>query len=163
MSVKERLIAFIEYKKKFNKENGLEKFNISVFCLSIGASKAFISSMRESVSRDKIESIALKYPELDIGWVLTGAGDMINKMPFLSGIQKNKLMLMSSDVLLDQLLGMVQQGIIYPAPIIKEKDELINKLYKEIGSLEEKVKELEMMGGKANVQQDNNAKCADAK
>ena len=117
--------------------------------------------MRESVSRDKIESIALKYPELDIGWVLTGAGDMINKMPFLTGIQKNKLMLMSSDVLLDQLLGMVQQGIIYPAPVIKEKDELINKLYKEIGSLEEKVKELEMMGEKANDQQDNNAKCAD--
>lgn len=77
MTVNERLRAFIEYKDRQNKASDLEKFTISTFCLSIGTSKAFVSSMRKSVSIDKIESIALIYPELNILWLLLGKGEMI--------------------------------------------------------------------------------------
>jgi len=67
MSVKERL-------KKFIKEKGI---NASEFGRIIGVSPSFISSMRVSIQPDKIESIALKFPELNIQWLLTGEGDML--------------------------------------------------------------------------------------
>ena len=67
MSVKERLKEFIKWKK----------ISTSAFCESIGVSNAYISSMRVSIQPDKVQSIALKYPELNIDWLLTGAGQMI--------------------------------------------------------------------------------------
>lgn len=67
MSVKERLIEFIRYKKLSNSE----------FCRSIRVSTAFVSSMVKSIQPDKIERITLKYPELNIEWLLTGEGMML--------------------------------------------------------------------------------------
>ena len=65
-SVKERLKLF------------LRSYNIKavVFCRSIGVSSGFISGMRESIQPDKLKSIAINYPCLDIGWLLTGIGEM---------------------------------------------------------------------------------------
>ena len=68
LSVKERL-------KLFLKQNGIKA---STFCASIDVSQGFISSMRESIQPDKLKSIAIKYPMLDIGWLMTGEGNMIN-------------------------------------------------------------------------------------
>lgn len=68
MSVKERLETYVKYKKLSN----------SAFCRSIGVSAAFISSMRVSLQPDKAESIALRYPDLNISWLLTGSGEMLN-------------------------------------------------------------------------------------
>ena len=67
MSVKERLIEFIKYKELSNSEFGR----------SIGVSAAFVSSMVKSIQPDKIERITLKYPELNIEWLLTGEGKML--------------------------------------------------------------------------------------
>ena len=66
-SVKDRLIAYLEYKH----------LNKSQFGEIIGVSNAFVSSIRKSISVDKIQSIALKLPDLSIDWLLTGRGDMI--------------------------------------------------------------------------------------
>ncbi|MEA4981451.1 MAG: hypothetical protein VB066_01910 [Paludibacter sp.] len=95
MTVKERIKAFIKWKK----------LNISAFCESIGVSNAYISSMRVSIQPDKLKSIALKYPELNIDWLLTGKGEMIidndnyqlsdNKPDYL----KKKLIPMYDDVI----------------------------------------------------------------
>lgn len=80
MSVKERLIGFIKYK-------GITK---SAFCASIGVSNAFISSMRTSIQPDKVQSISLKYPELNMGWIMTGEGEMLrNSYPDLEKIAGN--------------------------------------------------------------------------
>lgn len=68
MTVKERLAAFV-------KSKGISQ---SAFCRSIGVSNAFISSMRKSLQPDKIEIIALNYPDLNINWLLTGEGIMLN-------------------------------------------------------------------------------------
>lgn len=67
MSVKERLIQYVKYKRLTNSE----------FCRRIGVSNAFISSMRRSIQPDKAESIALNFPDLNISWLLTGEGEMI--------------------------------------------------------------------------------------
>lgn len=65
-SVKERLKSFLRSR------------NIKAvdFCKSIGVSSGFISGMRESIQPDKSKSIAINYPTLDIGWLLTGIGNM---------------------------------------------------------------------------------------
>lgn len=67
MTVKERLTKFIQYKQ----------LNNSQFCRSIGVSSAFVSSMVQSIQPDKIERIALNYPDLNTGWLLTGEGEML--------------------------------------------------------------------------------------
>jgi len=67
MSVKERLERYIDFK-------GIKK---SDFCKEINVSGAFISSMRVSIQPDKLKSIALKYPDLNTEWLLTGNGEML--------------------------------------------------------------------------------------
>lgn len=67
MSVKERLTTFV---KSLN-------ISKSEFCRQIGTSNAFISSIRVSIQQDKIQSIASKYPQLNISWLLTGEGEML--------------------------------------------------------------------------------------
>ena len=67
MTVKERLIGFLEYK-------GISK---SEFGRIIGVSSAFITSMRKSIQPDKVESIAFNFPELNINWLMTGEGEML--------------------------------------------------------------------------------------
>lgn len=68
MTVKERLKEFINFKD----------ISVSEFCRQIGVSSAFVSSMRKSIQPVKTESIALRYPELNITWLLTGEGEMLN-------------------------------------------------------------------------------------
>ena len=67
MSVKQRLTEFIEYK-------GISK---SEFCRTIGVSNAFVTSIVKSIQPDKLQRIALNYPDLNTAWLLTGEGGMI--------------------------------------------------------------------------------------
>lgn len=48
------------------------------FCKALGVSSGYISSMRKSISPDKLSSIAANYPNLNITWLLTGQGPMLN-------------------------------------------------------------------------------------
>ncbi|MDE6072086.1 MAG: hypothetical protein K2G53_05985 [Muribaculaceae bacterium] len=66
-SVKERLIAFLEYK-------GINK---SEFGRRIGVSNAFVTSMRKSIQPDKIALIQKEFPDLNTSWLLTGEGEML--------------------------------------------------------------------------------------
>ena len=66
-SVKNRLIAFIKHKH-------LTK---TAFGESIGVSNAFVTSIRRSISPDKVQSIASTYPELNMDWLLYGKGEML--------------------------------------------------------------------------------------
>ncbi|MFI3302728.1 MAG: hypothetical protein SNH35_03580 [Rikenellaceae bacterium] len=45
----------------------------------IGVSSAFITSMRQSLQPDKIQSIATEFEGLNITWLLTGEGSMLKK------------------------------------------------------------------------------------
>lgn len=67
MSVKERLKLFLRE----------ESIKDTDFCRTIGVSTGFISGMRVSIQPDKLKSIAINFPRLDIGWLLTGEGSML--------------------------------------------------------------------------------------
>ena len=67
MSVKDRLIKFLEVKKISKSEFGRR----------IGVSSAYITSMRQSMQPDKVQRIALEFPDLNTTWLLTGEGPML--------------------------------------------------------------------------------------
>lgn len=67
-SVKQRLIQFIKYKGI-----GQGKFEKAV-----GLSNGFVNNIRVSITPEKLQKIALCYPELNKSWLLTGEGEMLN-------------------------------------------------------------------------------------
>ena len=77
-TVKERLIAFINYL-------GMSK---NAFENACGLSTRYVSNISASVSPDKLKQISLKFPELNVEWLLTGQGEMLREIhstPTISG------------------------------------------------------------------------------
>lgn len=70
-SVKERLIAFIDYK-------GITKNKFETLC---GLGKRYVSNISRSISPDVAERISLTFPDLNMGWVMTGEGEMLKTKP----------------------------------------------------------------------------------
>lgn len=68
MSVKQRFIDFLKYKKIGQKR----------FAQSIGMSDGYVNAIRVSIQPDTLDKIAMQYPELNTGWLITGNGEMLN-------------------------------------------------------------------------------------
>lgn len=66
-SVRDRILKFIDHK-------GISS---SEFSKRIGVSRNYISSMSKSIQPDKLHSISVHFPELNIEWLLIGKGDML--------------------------------------------------------------------------------------
>lgn len=98
-TVKSRLCSYLTYKH----------ISKTAFCRVIGVSSSFVTSMRCSLKPDKLEKIAVSFPDLNRDWLLTGMGNMLldtshdievcNRSPFLSrlllfiknqGLNKNR-------------------------------------------------------------------------
>lgn len=70
-TVQERLIAFIDYK-------GITKNKFENLC---GLGKRYVSNISRSISPDVVKKISLTFPDLNMGWVMTGEGEMLKKSP----------------------------------------------------------------------------------
>ena len=68
MTVKERLLQFIEYKN----------LNANRFQKTIGVSSSYVNNMGDSISSGALMSIERVYPELNIEWLKKGTGEMLN-------------------------------------------------------------------------------------
>jgi phage repressor protein C with HTH and peptisase S24 domain len=68
-TVKDRLLRFIKYK-------GLSKNRFEETC---GFSKRYVSNISQSIQPDKVKKISLNFPELNVGWLLTGEGEMLRE------------------------------------------------------------------------------------
>ena len=66
-NIKERLEFYLKSKR----------INKSEFGRRIGVSNAFISSMKKSISPEKLQKISEEFPDLSIDWLMTGQGKMI--------------------------------------------------------------------------------------
>ena len=66
--VKERLRTFIA-----SKDMSIRRFEI--LC---GFPNSFVSNIKRSTSPTRLEVIASKFPELNITWLMTGKGEMLN-------------------------------------------------------------------------------------
>lgn len=67
MTIKDRLISFIEHKH----------LSINKFNKTIGVSPAYINNMGESIGTNVLQQITRTYPELNIDWLIHGEGEMI--------------------------------------------------------------------------------------
>lgn len=65
--VKKRLILFIQHlgvsQGKFERE--------------VGLANGYVNNIRVSITPEKLKMIALRYPELNKGWLMTGEGEML--------------------------------------------------------------------------------------
>lgn len=66
-TVRERLTEYLKVKK----------ISKSAFGRAINASSAFVTSIRKTIGAEKIQAIALNFPDLNIEWLLTGEGEML--------------------------------------------------------------------------------------
>lgn len=66
--MKERLEKFIEYREISNRR----------FLLNCGLSETYINTMTGNPSGDTLAKIQKRYPELNIQWLKTGEGEMLN-------------------------------------------------------------------------------------
>lgn len=67
-TVKERLIEYLKYKRVSKSEFGRR----------IGVSSSYVDSIRKSIDKDKLLSIAESFPDLNQYWLLYGMGEMLN-------------------------------------------------------------------------------------
>ena len=91
------------------------------FCKQIGLSPGYIGAMRKSFQPETINKIVSEYPDLNITWLLTGDGDMLNKdtagpveyKEFMTALQKEQEMLSEALNQNARLLGIIErmQGV----------------------------------------------------
>jgi transcriptional regulator with XRE-family HTH domain len=133
-TVKERLKAYI-------KSIGISDTS---FCNAINVSPGFIAGMRKSIQPDKLEVIADLYPSLDIGWLLTGRGEMIKQIDRLSTNASNKSIAVGGSIHGDAIYqgGEAHEKIANSRKRdIKRKDEYISDTFdKRINRYEEELK-----------------------
>jgi hypothetical protein len=76
--IKERLLQFIEYKK-------LTPFR---FCIMCGFSTSYVRNIQKSISTRRLGEISAVFPELNIMWLTSGEGEMLNEVIPIS-VQNN--------------------------------------------------------------------------
>jgi transcriptional regulator with XRE-family HTH domain len=139
MTIKERLIIFIKS----------QKMGQAAFEKKIGLSNGYVNNIRKSIQPDKLQRIALIFPQLNAGWLMTGEGEMLkrnNERPYNQSIVGDynvqaghnsnirQYYSDSPDVLraqieeVERLLFEKEERIKEKDAQIKEKDAQINKL-----------------------------------
>ena len=127
-NVKNRLIKFIMFKN----------ISINKFETEVGFSQGYIKNISKSIQPDKMEKIAKVYPELNLGWLMTGEGEMLrgqvqnigghhNAATMNGDITQNYAPL-SEDCRIDTLLQSNQELIRQHGEIIRQQGELIAML-----------------------------------
>ena len=116
-TVKQRLIKFIKYKN----------LSQAKFEKAIGVSNGFINNISKSIGVEKAQRISNTFPELNMGWVLSGEGSML---------KQDKLEPKSEDTsLLQQLVDSLKATIETQKALLDAKQAEIERLQR---AMEEK-------------------------
>lgn len=137
MTVKERLIEYLKD----------EKIQQIDFCSMLGVSKAYVSSMSNSMQPDKIKLIAEKFPHWNIKYLLTGLGNRYLTESNIDPIDSYK----------EEILQAKNEVISTLQDMIKLKDEEIVRLKQEIAKNQEKIEKLQKTNEKLVFNKENNS------
>jgi transcriptional regulator with XRE-family HTH domain len=129
MTVKERLIEYIKYKG----------ISIRSFCRTSGLSESYVTSIRSSIQPHKLDMIAEHFPDLNIGWVVTGEGSMIKISSQLPSIDREILIQAGAEIFKDKLIEMFKMGEIYSSAVVLEQNTIIRDLYAKLIKLEAEI------------------------
>lgn len=80
-TIKDRIKSFIKLKSI-----GQGKFEAAC-----SLSNGYVNNIRVSIQPDKLQKIALQYPELNTGWLMTGEGEMLKNVTLTEGISKQDI------------------------------------------------------------------------
>ena len=69
-TVKQRLIKYLKYKDITQRE----------FADIVGLSSGYVNAIRKGILPDTLHKIAVHFPDLNTGWVITGEGDMLKQI-----------------------------------------------------------------------------------
>ena len=130
MPVKHRLIKYIKFKG----------ISIRAFCRASGLSESYVTSIRNSIQPDKLDMIAHHFPDLNVGWVVTGDGEMLRGNTTLPPIEREVLIEAGAEIFKEKLIEMFKAGEIYSASVVNEQNTIIRDLYQKLIRLEEEVK-----------------------
>ena len=67
ITIKQRLMEFI-------KTQGIGQ---KKFARQVGVSDGYVNAIRKSIQPDTLHKIAMRFPELNTGWLMTGEGEML--------------------------------------------------------------------------------------
>jgi hypothetical protein len=121
--MKERLIEFLAYLGV-----GQNKFEEK-----IGLSRGFVNKIGDAIREKNLQKISNVYPELDIDWLKTGAGEMLHHHIGHTTLGDNSPI--NGDIEINTCkaaLGMANTKIEYLEQRLKDKDEIIELLKKQI-------------------------------
>ena len=65
-------------KERLNQYLDAKRYTKTDFGKAIGVSSAYVSSIRQDISNDKIAAIRKAFPDLNTDWLLYGEGEMLN-------------------------------------------------------------------------------------
>lgn len=130
MTVKERLIIFLKHENLGQKR----------FANIIGMSSGYVNAIKESIQPKTIHKIAMHFPHLNTGWLLTGEGEMLR-----------------SDVDRQEKVAGKVEPVADMVTMPREVFEMINRLTETLHSQQRTIESLEEQNKKANVLPENNA------
>ena len=117
--VKERLRTFIA-----SKDMSIRRFEI--LC---GFPNSFVSNIKRSTSPTRLEVIASKFPELNITWLMTGNGEMLNA-PHLEPDERLQTETESAELLqhCEKLLAQLEKQQVQIETLIEQNNRLLQLL-----------------------------------
>lgn len=101
MTTKERTLRFIAYK-------GLSVKKFEEMC---GLSNGYVNSMRSGYGSSKLSDVLTTFPELNMGWLVNGEGDMLNlpKEENLPSTDEQNEMPVTEDTLIAELRAQIER------------------------------------------------------
>lgn len=88
MAVRDRLKAYL-------KEKNISQAD---FAIGIGASTGYVNAIVKTIGSDKLAIIREKFPDLNIGWLLTGEGEMLKSATAAPATTENGVPFYDMDV-----------------------------------------------------------------
>lgn len=140
MSVKQRLIKFL------NHENLSQKR----FAQIVGVSDGYVNAIKVSIQPKTIHKIAMHFPHLNTGWLLTGDGEMLKKN------QSDQDNVAGKDEDPGSPYGQNRKPV-DESFTTKELIETIRFLSETVNSLQKKIEQLEVQNKKDNAPREDNA------
>jgi hypothetical protein len=123
---------------RFDKYMHIKGLNDNKVTTTLGLSTGLLGKSRlegRDLSDKVVEKILNFYTDLSKVWLLTGEGEMLSGN--LPGQNK------TDDSFEKKLCDMFKNEEIFPASVVDKKNDLIHKLYEEIGGLKAKIAEFE--------------------
>lgn len=149
--LKGRLLEFID-------SQGISK---SEFERNVGLSNGYINNFKGSLGSEKLECILIRYPKLNVRWLILGEGEMTNEG--CAGNKKTETMLLKALSAFHTNNPDEAKDIMCELQLLKQEKELRAKFDMEIARKDEIIAKLTDMLEVSQKKVATDAKCADAK